>query len=345
MNQQILAADRAAAPTRSIAVRYSKPFAAALVLLCLALSMAAQLGAQSKQTKAAPVPPLAAAPAPMQPLLARHYQPGEKIAYTITCFSQSRSKTTAYEAHAEGLVSKDPSGAFVEDLAWTYLSLNDDQVRLSAASRAFREPLSLAPGTKLAIPDLGQVQSGLLGPIGDLLTFYADLKIAMNQKNLMHAGDHAYVSFGAPNSWGDGTKIVLGQGSIDFSVLLQSVDPAAQTATLLVRHVPPEHPQIKLPARWMGTPVGASQNNWVQVEKNADGKYIAGVGQETFDVQIKVALATGRILSATMDNPVDVMERSCNDAALNDCGNPERYTIRRQLTLRAETPPALSPTR
>jgi len=327
----------------SISRQSRKAFTTVLVLLSLSLSRPVPLLSQSKPSKPSSAPAPVPAPPPAQPLLARHYQDGEKIAYTISCFNQSRSKTTEYEAHAEGVVNKNPSGAFVENLAWTDLSVNDDQVRLSAASRAFHEPLSLSPGFKLAIPDLGQVQSGLLGPIGDLLTFYADLKIAMNQKGLMHAGDHAYVSFGAPNSWGDGTKIVLGQDSIDFSVLLKSVDPAAQTATLVVRHVPPEQPQIKLPARWMAAPVGSSQNNWVQVEKTSDGKYIASVGQETFDVDIKVSLATGRILSATMDNPVDVSERSCNDAALTDCGNPERYSIRRQITLRVDTPPALSP--
>jgi hypothetical protein len=153
------------------------------------------------------------------------------------------------------------------------------------------------------------------------------------------------VKFGTPNFWADGTKVIVGQDSTDFSVLLQSIDPATQTETLLVRHVPPEQSQIKLPARWMNTPVSASQNNWVQVEKNSDGKYIAGVGQETFDVQIKLALASGRIVSATMDNPVDIMERACNDAALTDCGNPERYTIRRQLALHPDAPAALSPPR
>ena len=166
------------------------------------------------------------------------------------------------------------------------------------------------------------------------------MKIAMNQKGLLHAGDHAYVNFGAANSWADGTRIVLGQDSIDFEVLLKSIDQAKQIATLVVRHVPPEHPQIKLPARWMTTPVDASQNNWVQVEKGSDGKYAAGVGQETFDVQITVDLATGRLLSASMDNPVDVMERVCDDAALTACGNPERYSIHRQISLRADPTPA-----
>jgi hypothetical protein len=133
------------------------------------------------------------------------------------------------------------------------------------------------------------------------------------------------------------------QDSIDFAVMLRSIDQATQTATLVVRHVPPEQPQLKLPARWMATPVATSQNNWVQVEKTSDGKYIAGVGQETFDVEIKLSLATGRILSANMDNPIQVSERLCTDAALTACGDPERYSIHRQLTLRADPTPAQGP--
>lgn len=344
MNKRNFDSDCAAAPVRSISSQSRKAYTAALALLCLHLSGTVQLLSQSKQPKSSPVPAVAAAPAPatapVQPLLARHYQEGEKIVYTISCINQSRSKTTEYEARAEGVVSKDPSGVFVENFAWTDLDLNAGQLRLSQASRAFREPLSLATGFKLAIPDLSRVQTGLIGPIADLLTFYADVKIAMNQKGLMRAGDHAYVKFGAPNSWADGTKVVVGQDVIDFDVTLKSIDQAAQVAMLVVRHVPPAQPQIKLPAPWMSEPVGNSANNWVQVEKGSDGKYVAGVGQETFDVEIKVALATGRILSATMDNPVKVMERSCNDAALTDCGSPERYSIRRQITLHAEPLPA-----
>jgi hypothetical protein len=272
--------------------------------------------------------------------LARQYQVGEKIAYTISCINHARAKTTEYEARAEGAVQKDAAGVFVEQLSWTDLEINADQLRLSAASRAFHEPLSLAPGAKLSIPPLNNVQPDLIGPIADLLTFYADVKIAMNQKTLLHPGDHAYVKYGAPNSWADGKRVVAGEESIDFDVKLQSIDQANGYATLVVRHVPPAQPQIKLPAAWMTERVGDTANNWVQVEKTSDGKYIAGVGEETFDVQIQVALATGRILSALMENPVQVEERACSDAALTACGSPEHYTIHREINLRGDQPPA-----
>jgi len=287
---------------------------------------------------AAPAHP-AASPLPKpiitQPTLVRRYQEGEKIAYKMTGINQSRSQTVEYEARAEGAVRKDPSGTFVEDLAWTDLLWNDEQIRLLPASRAFREPLSLAQGFKLSIPDLGKVQTRLIGPITDLLTFYADVKMAMNQKGLVRAGDQAYVKYGAGGSWADGTQVVLGQDAIDFDITLQSIDRATQIATLVVRHVPPAQPQIKLPAAWMVNPAGGAANNWVQVEKSSDGKYVAGVGWETFDVQIKISLATGRIVSATMDNPIDVLERDCDDAALAVCRPPDRYRIRRQISLEA----------
>jgi len=307
----------------------------ALLFFCLSFPHPLHL---LPQTAAPAHPPTSPIPQPTstQPTLVRRYQEGEKIVYRMTGINQSRSQTVEYEARAEGTVKKDPSGIFVEEFAWTDLQWNDEQVRLLPASRAFREPLSLAQGFKLSISDLSRVQTGLIGPITDLLTFYADVKIAMNQKGLVRAGDHVYVKYGAGGSWADGTHVVLGQDAIDFDITLQSIDKATQIATLVVRHVPPAQPQIKLPAAWMAERVANSQNNWVQVEKSSDGKYVAGVGQETFEVEIKIALATGRIVSATMDNPVEVLERDCDDAALAVCGPPVRYRIRRQISLDSE---------
>lgn len=327
----------AAAPPGILPCGFAKPGriarTTAIVLFFNLLSISNLLSQGVKGINAAP-----------QSVLARHYQDGEKIAYSINSLNQSRGNSNEYEARAEGVVSKDASGIFAETFAWTDLQLNDQQIRLSPGSLAFREPLSLAPGSRLAIPPLNRVQAGLIAPITDLLTFYADVKIAMNQK-LGRAGDHAYVKFGAPSSWADGSKVVLGEDSVDFDVTLRSIDQATQTATLVVRHVPPAQPQIKSPAAWMGDRVGNSPNNWVQVEKLPDGKYIASIGQETFNVEIKLALATGRILSATLDNPVQVLERACDDAALTACGNPERYTIHRQISLHADSTPAQSATR
>jgi hypothetical protein len=49
---------------------------------------------------------------------------------------------------------------------------------------------------------------------------------------------------------------------------------------------------------------------------------------------LDIALSDGRIRSATMDNPVDVMERVCRDAALTSCGEARRYRIHRHIVVR-----------
>jgi hypothetical protein len=321
-----------AAAMRLSSARTRYALLSAIVLFSFSISVPTVLLAQSPK----PAQP-AAAPTPT---LVRHYQEGETIAYKMTGVNQGHQGTIRYEAHAEGVVKKAASGMFVEEFAWKDLHVNGQPFVLSPASQELRESLSLTPGYPFTIPDLSKPQPILIGPITDLLTFYADAMLTMQQKDLVHAGDHVYVKNGTPNSWADGFRVIFGQDTIDFDITLQSVDQAAKIATVVVRHVPPAESQIKMPASWMLTPVGASQNNWVEVEKGQDGKFTAAVGRETFEANLKISPETGRIVSATMDNPVDVLERDCEDAALTVCGAPVRYSIRRQITLDAESAPS-----
>ena len=265
--------------------------------------------------------------------LVRHYREGEVLHYRMQGLNQGHLNTIRYRVRAEGVVKKNHSGIFVEELTWSDLRVNNNAIPLSPASQKFREGLSLSPQYRLSVPDLSRVQPILIGPITDLLTFYADALLAMNQPTLVHAGDHVYVKHGTPNSWADGNYFTLGQDSIDFDTTLTSINHADHTATLVVRHVPPSHPQIKLPAAWMQTPVSDSPNNWVQVEKMPNGKYAAEVGKETFTDEIKISTLTGKIVSASMDNPVLVLERVCSNSSLNNCSGPTRFQIRRQIAL------------
>ncbi len=172
-----------------------------------------------------------------------------------------------------------------------------------------------------------------------MLTFYSDLWIAIRQSNLKHTGDHAYVKFGTPSSWADGNYVILGEDSIDFDLTVKGLDPSTQVATLLVSHVPPVQPKVTLPAPWMQKPVADSPNNWIDVKgKNKDGKYVAAVGKETFDVDIKISLKDGKILSASLDNLVKTHQRECADAGFLDCGEPSDHQIHRQIEIQLEVP-------
>jgi hypothetical protein len=86
----------------------------------------------------------------------------------------------------------------------------------------------------------------------------------------------------------------------------------------------------------MQAPVADTANNWVEVTKTIDGKYQAGVGKETFDITIIVSTADGKILSASMDNPVVTSTRLCDDAALTKCGVAQPHTIHRHVEIALE---------
>lgn len=263
-------------------------------------------------------------------LFTRQYHEGEKLSYHMKATNKGRLKTMSYEAQADGVVRKDAAGHFYEEYQWSGVAWNG---QTAAVAPDFRQILSLDTGSRPQLPDLQKAGPALVGPSLDLFTFYTDLILALGQPNLNAAGDHAYVKLGGPNSWAAGEGLILGEDSIDFDLTVQSVDRSANVATLLVRHVPPPQPKIHIPADWMQTPIADAPNNWVEVGKTNTGKYVARIGMETFDDVIRISLTDGRILSATMDNPVEVSERECDDAALTVCEAPIRYQIRRQIAI------------
>jgi hypothetical protein len=230
------------------------------------------------------------------------------------------------------VVKKDATGAWIEEFAWSNVISNGTPNSLPPASINFRQVLSLDQRKAPAIPNLAVVHPMLIGPITDLLTFYSDFWLAAHIGTLNKPGDHAYQEVGLPASWADGRYVVLGEDSIDFDITLTQVDLPREMATLLIRHVPPKKPQVKLPAMWMHEPVADTPNNWVNVTRNA-GKYLAEVGKETFDVQLTVSLSDGKILSGTIENPVKAQARDCQDAALTTCGVPRPHDILRQVEI------------
>jgi hypothetical protein len=268
-------------------------------------------------------------PAETLGLLARRYLEGEKLSYHM----KGVNENWRYEIQADGVVKRDSSGKYFEEYAWPRMISDGAPATLSPATLNFRQIVSLAPETPPSFPNLSQVDPRIIGPITDWMTFYADLWLANRLNKLNHVGDHFYFKRGTPNSWADGNYVVLGEDSIDFDFTLKDVDQTVKIATLLVRHVPPEKPEIKIPAEWMRPPVSDTPNNWVEVKKRPNGKYVAEVGKETFDVEIKVSLADGKILSGKIDNPVEAVSRKCADAMLTNCTASVPHHILRQIEI------------
>jgi hypothetical protein len=268
-------------------------------------------------------------PAPPQNPLHRQYREGETLVYNMTGLNESWK----YTVQAQGIVKKDASGAYFEEYHWTNLVSDGQPYAFAPDKDAFRQRISLDPDQPIVPPDLSKADPKLVGPILDFMTVYVDLWLANKTGQLTHAGDHFYVKVGTPSSWASGSQVILGQSSIDFDLTLKSVDPSTHTAVLIARHVPPpDKSQVTLPAAWMQAPVADTPNNWVQVVK-LPGKYMAAVGKETFTVEMKISLPDGKILSASMDNPVETIMRMCDDEALTQCTPPQPHEILRKIEI------------
>ena len=270
---------------------------------------------------------------PTQGPLSRRYQDGERLAYRMLATNRDRSGTTTYSAKASAVVKRDDTGRFFEEFQWSELVWNGTSFELPATNEPLRQFLSLSPERRPSLPDFSRVHPRLIGPMSDLLSFYADVWLAMRQPELRVTGDRVVVKHGDANSWADGTSVILGQDAIDFVIAIDHIDNSVGTVTVTVRHVPPEQPRIKIPAVWMRDPVADVPNNWVQVTQAGARRYIASIGKETFDVEIRLNLTTGKILSARMNNPVDVFERECSDEALSACTEGTRYQISRHIEI------------
>lgn len=265
------------------------------------------------------------------PLL-RRYREGEKLTYHMKVVNEQWH----YEIQADGVVKKSADGTYLEEYRWSHFMSDGQMLTPTLAGMNSFQQLTLDPNHPPIVPNLGQVDPRMIGPITDLLTFYVDVWMAVKADKLANAGDHFYVKRGTPASWADGNYTLLGEDSIDFDFTLKEVNGSNGTATLVVRHVPPEKPEVKFPVDWMRKPVAGTPNNWVQVQKTKGGKYLAASGKETFDVHIVLSLSDGKILSVHMDNPVKTVERECTDAALSQCGEPKPHFIRRQVEMSLE---------
>ena len=287
-------------------------FAAASViyLSCPLLAEAAAGNASSGTVALTPSP------------LARRYTEGETLNYRIT--GAGVNNGPGYYGEAASTVKKSAEGVFYEELKWSKVRELGQEVKLP---EDFRQYVSLEPAFKHVMPGL------MYSPFLDSFNFYVDLMLAIKQPAIRKPGDRAYIKRSLPNSWAYGATLV-GYDCIDFDITFTELNEPSGTAAVLVKHVPPPAGcSTKPPADWMNKPVMDTANNFFQVKKTSEGKYSVMVGKEFFNVDVRLALPSGRILSAVMYNPVEGIAKVCSDEKLSDCGAPEKFSLVRNITM------------
>jgi hypothetical protein len=246
---------------------------------------------------------------------------------------KGKNNEWAYEIRITGTVRNDAGGQFIDEFAWSDFVSDGVPRALTPEEQAMRVQVTLAGGRPFVMPNLAKA-GPIVGPVTDLLTFYADLFLAMHVGVLVRSGDHIKVPSPAIGSWAAG-PILIGEDAVDFDITLTDIDTDRGVARLLIKHVPPAAPGIRLVAEWMRQPVADTANNWVQVVRTATG-YEASVGKETFDVELTIDLSDGTIISGTMTNPVTAMMRTCRNEALTQCGDPRPDNTLRVIEMTRE---------
>jgi hypothetical protein len=256
--------------------------------------------------------------------LARKYNEGEVLKYKIT--GGGVNNGPGYYGEAVSTVRKSTAGVFYEEWKWSGVRENGQDVTLPDD---FRQYVSLDPAFKVKMPEL------MHGPFLDTLNFYVDIVLARRQDAIRKPGDHAYVKRNLPNSWAFGDTLV-GYDCVDFDITFTELAESSGTAAVLVKHVPPPGGCSRpAPAEWMNKPVSDTANNFFQVKK-ADGKYSVMVGKEVFNVEVRLSVPSGKILSAAMYNPVAGIGLTCSDAKFSDCGAPEDFSLIRNISMELE---------
>ena len=265
---------------------------------------------------------------PAAPFLRRIYHDGDRLVYRFRATNKDRRKTVRYSAQAACTVKRDTAGRYTESIAWSELTVNES--RMPAGAAEFRQICSLDTSSRIVFPDISKVNPFLVGPISDLLIFYADFQLAARSYELNAPGTRTHVENSKPNSWADGRRIRVGEDQLEFDLSLGEIDPADSTITLSVRHSPPSWSNVNMPAHWMYHPIDSTPNNWVQVTRDEKGVYVGSIGSESYTVVMKIDLRTGAILNGTLENIIDILQRDCADSLLTNCGDTVRYTVRRQ---------------
>ena len=273
--------------------------------------------------------------APKQSILNRRYQDGEVIKYHIYhSYFENGVLKEIQEGNALSKTVAEPAGGFHESVTWKRLTSNGKEVK---ADPNYKQILTLDPKSKLkmAIPPPTMMNRLVF----DTLNFFANEFVAISKANLIQPGDHALLNGKGVNSWKNPqTGIILGADCLDYDVMLLALN--GRHATVRVVNIPPLSAcEIALPEgnwSWLKNQLGEPENNLFQIQKQADGKFMAFSGIEIVDTIMQIDIESGKILSASMHNPVVRQVAICYDEKGNGCEKPKQESLSGETFLNIE---------
>ena len=265
---------------------------------------------------------------------ARDYSPEESWAYELTT---SVWHDAAFEKREVGVseheVLADATGELV---GWTALTVEAPEGTFTDESEAAQSvspyEMSLQVGIDLELPDL--VVPEMTGMITDLFTYYVAVSSSLGVTEVHESGDVYTQDEPVVGDWSDDLGTPVGQDCILPSIELVELDEDEGLARFETRFEVPDAPDCLdwVHESWSTPVVDGQENNFQQVV-DVDGDRFAMYGVEWFTIQSDVDASDGRILSATMDNRLDLQLLGMCDEDWQSCGYDGQLVIERQEQL------------
>jgi hypothetical protein len=266
----------------------------------------------------------------------RDYAPGESYRYKMVRTYEENGAFKREEI-AESLHEVPEEGPPRERISFTSLTKRtaegtEDLSAAIAKFPAYETSVSATSNPELsALPDLKGWDMGVVGPVTDLHTFLIAVSHQVGADKISEPGQTYTTGEAAKASWANGENIPVGEDCIQISItLLESTD---DRATYETRFMPPTEACLTPLKPWMEAPVVEGTPNNFQQQMMMGPMAAAMWGREQFVITSTIRRSDGRILSATMDNPLTLMLKVGCDPNLDSCKHELPMAIHRKLKL------------
>jgi hypothetical protein len=264
---------------------------------------------------------------------ARHYVAGEVFGYELATthlydglFDRCEVGTSSHEVLADATgESVSWVGLTVEDATGAIADLTDEALAVPTYE------MSLLADADMAMPDL--VVPDMVGMITDLFTYYVAVSSALGVQELHEPGDQVTADALAHGDWSDGAGTPVGDDCILATVELLALDPQG-TASFETRFEVPDDPDcFEWEVDAWSEPIAWGVSNNFQQVTDQEGDLVAMYGVEWFTIRSEMDAVDGRILSATMDNQLDLRLLAGCDESWQDCAYEGDLHLQRQEEL------------
>jgi hypothetical protein len=267
-------------------------------------------------------------------LLDRKYKLGDSYQYKLTCTEYHNGKWESTVVSVCKLsVGRDSNGVYFDEIHWVSKKIFSQKDTIDQTDKAILvKPyhISLQKNGKLDLPKI-EIPA-MTEPIQDFNTFFVAISPQLGTTELKSAGDSISKKDLVKADFSNGDFISKGDDC--FSIKLKMTGVTRKTVMTEVDFLPPQEicfpyllDEMKIPV------IDNTTNNFQMVQPTGNQKFNVQYGREIFYIYSITARNGGKLLSATMNNTLNLKLKINCDKDYKNSQTDIPFTIQRDLKL------------